>query len=144
MDRKKVVSMFTAIIMLIAAIAVAENHAHKSIVSGANPLIEEMMILDGVFREVVSAVAVGNGERVHKALHSMHGTMEKTHEGVHHGTVKIPKNAHRVKEFVKMDKQFHHNLELLAHAAEENDTKRMTTLTQKLLAACVSCHKTFR
>ncbi|TAN43922.1 MAG: hypothetical protein EPN22_08510 [Nitrospirae bacterium] len=143
MYKKKFVFAFVSVVLTVVA-ATAGNHEHKAVASGANPLVEEMIILDGVFREVVSAVALGDSERVHKALHSMHGTMEKTHEGVHHGTVKIPKNSHRVKEFVKMDKQFHHELEALAHAAHKNDTKKMTALTQKLLAGCVSCHKTFR
>lgn len=112
--------------------------------SGKNALVEEMLILDNTFREVVSGVALGDGERVRKALGSMHGTMEKTLEGVHEGTVKIPKNAGRVKEFVKMDERLHTELEQLAQAAEENNTIKMEALTKKILDDCVSCHRTFR
>lgn len=111
---------------------------------GPSPLISEMHILDGVFRDVVSAVSLGDGAGVHKALEAMHGTMEKTHEGVHSGTVKIPKNADRVEEFVKRDKAFHNNLEALARAAQKNNRKGMLALTKKLLDGCVSCHQTFR
>jgi cytochrome c556 len=137
---------FAALPALLAAGQNVNSHSHhdKSSHSGANPLIEEMIILDNVFREVVSAVSLGDGERVHKALHHMHGTMEKTHEGVHAGTVKIPKNAQRIDEFVKMDKEFHGNLEALAHAAHKNDQKEMLSLTKKLLDGCVNCHQTFR
>lgn len=121
------------------------GHAHAAQAStAANPLIEEMLKLDKVFREVVSAVALGNGEGVHTALHSMHGAMEKTHEGVHSGTVRTPKNADKVEEFVKMDKEFHANLESLAMAGHRNDKKEMLALTQKALDGCVSCHQTFR
>jgi cytochrome c556 len=74
----------------------------------------------------------------------MHGAMEKTHEGVHEGAVRIPKNADRVQEFVKMDKQFHKDLESLAGAAGKNDKKAMLDLTKKLLDGCVSCHEGFR
>jgi len=123
---------------------VHKHSHHEKSHSAANPLIEEMVILDGVFREVVSAVSLGDGEKVHEALHHMHGTMEKTHEGVHAGAVKIPKNAHRVDEFVKLDKEFHGNLEALAHAAHENNQKEMLSLTKKLLEGCVNCHQTFR
>ncbi|MBZ0157767.1 MAG: hypothetical protein K8I29_16345 [Alphaproteobacteria bacterium] len=112
--------------------------------SGPNPLMEEMLLLDTAFREVVSAVALGDGERVHKALHSMHGTMEKTHKGVHAGSVVIPKNAHRINEFVAMDKEFHQTLEKLAEGAHRNDRKEMLSLTKRLLDGCVQCHQTFR
>jgi cytochrome c556 len=117
---------------------------HNEAKGGGNPLIEEMMILDTAFREIVSAVAVYDGNRVRKALEPLHGTMEKTHAGVHEGAVRIPKNADRVQEFVKMDKQFHRDLESLAGAAGKNDKKAMLDLTKKLLDGCVSCHQGFR
>lgn len=111
---------------------------------GGNPLIEEMMLLDTAFREIVSAVAVNDGSRVLKALEPLHGAMEKTHAGVHEGAVRIPKNADRVQKFVKMDKQFHEDLEALASAAGKNDNRALLELTKKLLNGCVSCHQKFR
>ena len=121
-----------------------KGHDHEKHNHGANPLIEEMVQLDAVFRDVVSAVAVGDGKRVHAALDTMHGAMEKTHEGVHHGTVKLKKNADRLNEFVKMDKDFHEKLDRLAHAAHENDQAAMLALTKDLLDRCVKCHRDFR
>jgi cytochrome c556 len=111
---------------------------------GGDPLIEEMVKLDEVFRDVVSGVAMGDGHRVHDAIEKMHGTMEKTHEGVRHGTVTLKKNAGRMKEFVEQDKQFHAKLEDLARAAHKNDGKAMLTLTKDLLDRCVKCHRDFR
>lgn len=112
--------------------------------AGTNPLTEEMIILDSVFRKVVSAVALGDGTRVHKALGSMHGTMEKTHEGVHAGTVTLPKNNDRMKEFIEMDEKFHEHLEALARAGERNEQKKMLEITKQLLDRCVECHRMFR
>jgi hypothetical protein len=112
--------------------------------SGANPLIAEMMTLDTVYRDVVSAVALGDGPRVHRALESMHGTMEKTHEGVHSGTVTIPRNAARIEDFMKMDKKFHEKLDSLARAALRNNQKEMLRTTKLLLDGCVQCHQLFR
>lgn len=121
------------------------EHAAPAAAKGsANPLVEEMLILDGVYREVVSAVSVGDGKRVYHALHSMHGTMEKTHEGVHHGTVKLTKNADKLATFVQMDKDFHNELEKLASAAKKNDQQAMLTITKNLLDGCVKCHQMFR
>jgi cytochrome c556 len=124
--------------------AFQHSHNDKQISRGENPLMEEMIILDGVFREVVSAVSLGDGARVHTALESMHGTMEKTHEGVHSGSVKIPRNSDRLNEFVQMDKEFHVNLEALAQAAHANNQQEMLVLTKKLLDGCIHCHRTFR
>ena len=89
-------------------------------------------------------MSLGDGQRVHHALHSMHGTMEKTHEGVHRGTVKIPKNADKLDTFVKMDTDFHGDLEKLAAAASKNDQRAMVSLTKGLLDGCVNCHRMFR
>ena len=90
------------------------NHQEHTTGGGPSPLIEEMVRLDAVFRDVVSGVALGNGGRVYAAIETMHGAMEKTHEGVHHGTVVLRKNAGRLKEFIAQDKQFHEKLEQLA------------------------------
>jgi len=125
----------------------AAEHRHEHAAThhqGVNPLVEEMVALDAVFRDVVSAVAMSDGHRVHEALEKMHGTMEKTHEGVKHGTVTLKKNADRMKDFVSQDKQFHGKLEDLAKAAHKNDGSAMLSLTKDLLDRCVKCHREFR
>jgi cytochrome c556 len=120
------------------------ENAKQGADAGANPLIEEMVKLDAVFREVVSGVALDDADRVRKAVESMHGSMEKTHQGVHRGTVKITKNADRIEDFVKLDRQFHADLEKLEAAAGKNDRTAMMRLTKKLLDQCVTCHRGFR
>lgn len=149
--RIAVSSMILSLALMPSAFSADDNSHHHhpapsagDKASGANPLIEEMIKLDKVYHEIVSGVSLGDGARVHEALESMHGTMEKTHEGVQAGTVKLQKNAHRLAEFVKMDKNFHHDLKTLAHAAHKNDRKAMLSLTKKLLDGCVNCHRTFR
>ena len=127
----------------------AGEHKHGSLSQskhdhGGDPLIEEMVALDAVFRDVVSAVAMSDGHRVHEALEKMHGTMEKTHEGVKHGSVTLKKNANRMSDFVEQDKQFHGKLEELAKAAHKNDGSAMLSLTKDLLDRCVKCHRDFR
>ncbi|OGP13644.1 MAG: hypothetical protein A2052_06425 [Deltaproteobacteria bacterium GWA2_54_12] len=124
----------------------ADHSQHKASVhsAGSGALIEEMKALDAVFREVVSAVALGDGHRVHQALETMHGKMEKTQKALHAGEVKLRKNASKVAEFERMDKDFHANLESLATAAHKGDRQNMTAVTKKLLDGCVSCHDRFR
>ena len=130
--------------MLTLAIAPSGSFAKEGHEHGSSALVEEMMVLDNVFRDVVSAVALGDGARAHKSLEAMHGTMEKTHEGVHEGTVHLRKNAGRLKEFIELDKTFHARLETLAQAAQKNDRSAMLSLTKELLDRCVGCHRDFR
>lgn len=132
-----------AITLMASSLYAGHDDRHNDGESG-NPLVEEMLILDTVFRDVVSGVSLGDGEAVHGALESMHGTMERTHRGVHAGQVRIPRNADRLEEFVQMDKAFHEKLELLAHAAHEGDQSMMLNLTQTLLDGCVQCHSIYR
>jgi cytochrome c556 len=109
-----------------------------------NPLIEEMLTLDSVFRAIVSAVALADAEKVQKAMAPMHGTMEKTHEGIRAGMVTLPKNAARIGEFVERDRKFHEMLEALDRAAGHNHQQEMLRITKQLLDGCVQCHRTFR
>lgn len=122
----------------------AQETKHEAAAEAVNPLIEEMRQLDGVFRDIVSGVSLGDGKAVHAAIEKMHGTMEKTQEAVHEGHVKVPRNANRIKEFVALDKEFHGNLEKLAHAAHANNQQKMLGLTKKLMDGCVKCHSVFR
>jgi cytochrome c556 len=142
-------SVIILLLMVLSAVVSGQEHPGQNPATAPaghrdNPLVEEMEKLDAVFREVVSGVSLGDGARVHQALEAMHGTMEKTHEGLHHGTVKVPKNAARVMEFVDLDKKFHAKLEALSMAAHKNDQKAMLKLTKELLDGCVQCHLTFR
>jgi cytochrome c556 len=137
-----------SLLVLPAIVGGQVQNAHETATAPVGPsdnlLIEEMLKLDTVFREVVSGVSLGDGARVHRALEAMHDTMEKTHEGVHEGTVKIPKNSSRVKEFVDLDMKFHSKLDTLASAAQKNDHHVMLKLTKELLDGCVQCHQMFR
>ncbi len=120
------------------------HHRGMRAVGGPSPLIEEMLKLDEAFREIVSAVALDDSDRVRNAVESMHGSMEKTHEAMHHGSVTIPKNADRIEDFVRQDKEFHARLENLSDAAARNDRDAMRRITKDLLDRCVTCHRDFR
>lgn len=125
-----------------------QGHSLQSLGSTTNsaqdPLIEEMTALDSAFRDIVSAIALGNNEQVRKALESMHGAMEKTHVGIHAGTVTLRKNASRIKEFIERDQAFHEKLEALDRAARHENEREMLRITKQLLDGCVQCHQRFR
>jgi cytochrome c556 len=93
---------------------------------------------------VVSAVALDDVAKVQLAVAHIHGTMEKTQQGVKAGTVTLKKNAARIKEFVRMDKAFHEKLTALDRAAHHKNKKELLRITKQLLDGCVQCHQTFR
>lgn len=136
--------LFSAFLAAPFAALAAEHGHHDKADAGHGALVEEMRALDAVFREVVSAVAVGDGARVHGALETMHGKMEKIQEALHKGEVVLRKNADKAEEFEKMDRDFHERLSTLGRAAERGDVPSMTAVTKKLLSSCVACHEKFR
>ncbi|MBF0609161.1 MAG: cytochrome c [Candidatus Magnetobacterium sp. LHC-1] len=139
----KMASVLLAALFLFVAVQASWGHQNRE-EHAASPLLEEMVKLNSAFTEIVSGVALGDAERVHKALEPLHGTLEKTHEGIKTGSVHIPKNQHNIKEFVKLDREFHKDLEKLAVAAQQNNQEAMLKLTNKLLGGCVNCHRKFR
>lgn len=119
-------------------IAPAEENAHR----GA--LVEEMHRLDASFREIVSAVALGDGARVARAIEDLHGAREKTEEALHAGEITLPKNPDKAELFKKLDHEFHTGLKALSHAAVKGNRAGMVSATQRLLGQCAGCHRVFR
>jgi hypothetical protein len=109
-----------------------------------NPLREGMIALDTAFRDLVSAVALDESEKVRNAAIAMHDAREKGMAGLLAGLVILPKNAQRDKAFFDQDQKFHDKLEALDRAARHNNQREMQRITQMLLAGCVKCHQTFR
>ncbi len=144
MRRLVVFAVPLAIFFAFTPLTQAADTASTSAASAPNPLIEEMLTLDKAFRDIVSAVALGDAARTRTAIASMHGTMEKTHEGVHAGTVVLPKNKERLPEFIKRDHKFHEMLEALDGAAARNHPQEMLRIPKLLLDGCVQCHRMFR
>ncbi len=137
---KRTLLLFVIIPASAAALAYAEGHGGH----GSDPLKEEMAILDRAFREIVSSVAQLDPEGVISALKPLKGTMERTHEALHSGVVHLGKGSGKEKQFVEMDRKFHHGLEELEDAAKRGDIEEMTGLTKSLLEGCVACHSTFK
>lgn len=118
--------------------ALAEEPARPS------ALVEEMHRLDASFREIVSAVAVGDGARVAQAIEEMHGAKEKTGEAMHAGEITLPKNPDKIGLFKKLDHEFHAGLKSLRNSAVKGNRAGMVSATQRLLGQCAGCHKVFR
>jgi len=109
-----------------------------------NPLLEEMTTHDKAFGIIVTAVAIGDSEKVHSAIETMRSSIEKTRTGVQAGTVTLPKNAPRFKDFLEMEQKFQNKLDALDRAALHHNQREMLRITNMLLSACVKCHQMFR
>lgn len=144
MKRFLLASLASLIIGAPALAGFAGAEAAEKAPPAQSPLKDEMQTLNAVFQQVVTAVSLGDGEAVTRALHAMHGKEEKTAEALHSGAARPPKNADRLDEFERLDGKFHGNLDLLASAARKNDRQKMLALTKRLLDACVECHSAFR
>ncbi|MBI5236335.1 MAG: cytochrome c [Deltaproteobacteria bacterium] len=134
----------TILLMLFCAAITAHAETNKG--APENPLIEEMRLLDGVYAEIVNAVALNNPVAALEAIERLEssGLMEKTVAGVSSGAIKTPKNSDKLSDFTRFDKEFHANLALLAKAAAAKDQPRLLSFTKKLLDGCVKCHRTYR
>jgi len=139
---------FLMTVLTVKPVSSHESYSLKSrataTISETNPLMSEMTALDRAFRDIVSAVVLDDSDAVQRAIASMRGTREKTHEGIHAGTVVLPKNAVHVKDFIEMDRAFHDKLEALDRAARHNNLREMQRITHQLMNACVQCHQMFR
>jgi len=109
-----------------------------------SPRIVEITSHDMAFGNIITAVAIGDNDGVHTAIQSMRSSMEKTRVGVQNGTITLPKNASRVKDFLDMDQKFYDRLEALDRAARHNNQRELLRITNLLLSACVKCHQIFR
>ncbi len=135
-----------AISLLMLLCAAITAHAETGKTLPANPLIEEMRLLDNVYASIVNAVALNNPVEVLEAIERLEtsGAMEKTASALSAGAIKTPKNSDKLADFTRFDKEFHANLASLAKAARAKDQPRMLSFTKKLLDGCVKCHRTYR
>jgi cytochrome c556 len=56
----------------------------------------------------------------------------------------LPKNQGQIREFIRLDDQFHSDLEDLTRAAETGQRKVVKNYAHRLLDSCVVCHEKFR
>lgn len=111
-----------------------------------NPLLVEMMLLNKAYRDIVSAVAIEDSPAIIKAIEGLesHQAVQATTNALKDGKIKTPKNPDKMKEFKRMDNEFHSSLKALLEAAKADKQPKIRTITKKLLDGCVKCHEQFR
>lgn len=119
-----------------------------SVVQGSDeaqsPVKQEMAALRSAFVALVDALLLNKFDAIEPAFHEVHKAREATEKAANEGKIKLPKNQKRFKEFVKMDEEFHKEIETLLEAVNKNDANKIKQATHRLLNACIACHKVFR
>ena len=110
-----------------------------------NLILEEMAALDQAFKTIIDAVVLGDVQRIRPALMGVTEARERVENAVKAGQqILLPRNQSQFREFLKLDEQFHINLEELSKAAETGQKKVVKNYAHKLLDACVVCHEKYR
>jgi len=115
--------------------------------SGAETRVirEEMAALDQAFKTIIDALVLGDMERIKPAVTGISEARERVEGAIKAGQrILLPKNQSQVREFFKLDEQFHTDLEELSKAAETGQKKVVKNYAHKLLDACVVCHEKYR
>jgi len=109
-------------------------------------LLNEMMQLNKAYRDIISAVALEDSKGIVDAIERFESsqTVQMTQDAFKAGKIQTPKNPDRMKEFERMDKDFHRNLEKLRDYAKANNKPRIRTTVKKVLDYCIKCHERFR
>jgi len=113
--------------------------------SETNLILEEMAALDRAFKTVIDALVLGDMQRIPPALKEVAEAREKVEQAIKTGQkILLPKNQSQLREFLRLDEQFHVDLEELNKSAQTDQKKAVRNYAHKILDACVVCHEKYR
>ena len=110
-----------------------------------NFILEEMTALDRAFKTVIDALVLGDMQRIPPALKEVAEARERVEKAISAGQmISLPKNQSQFREFLRLDEQFHIDLEELSKAAQTGQKKVVRNYAHRLLDSCVVCHEKYR
>lgn len=112
--------------------------------SGANPVQQEMVLLQGAMRTALDGIASGDVREVPHALHRVHEAKGATKAALERGGYRPPKNGDKVARFRELDEAFHGHLERMVEASARNDVAATGEAFGAAVGACQGCHAEFR
>jgi len=134
----------TAVILLAFGFYSAFSTENKGLALLENPLKTEMQVLDNAFKNLITSIVLNNLSAIEEPFHEVHKAKHKTEEALERKEIVLPKNNDKVAEFIKIDHEFHHQLEVLIKASGKGDLKKVQKVTHELLDTCIQCHTKFR
>lgn len=138
---KKNVFWISVIMMfIITNIVIAQENKTYA----ANPLKEEMMLLNAAYKNLIDSLVLNNLSAIEGPVDEVLKAKEKTEAALEKGEIKLPKNNDKIKIFTEMDEQFHFKLKNLIVLSKKGDKREIQKLTHELLNGCIQCHDNFR
>ena len=135
------------IYILIAAVFAALSSsatAQDTKTTADNPIKAEMRLLNDAFHNLINSLILNNPKAVEEPFHAVHRAKANTEKALERGDVRLPKNNDKIKQFIKMDKEFHENMEILIEASRKGDMNKVQKTAHELLNGCIGCHNKFR
>ena len=111
---------------------------------GVNAVQVEMRLLDEAFKNAVDGLLLSAPEIIEGPFHEVHKAKMNTEKAIKKGTIKLPKNSDKLKEFVELDEVFHEKLVGLLKASRKKDMQGIQDSLHQILDGCVQCHNKFR
>jgi len=107
-----------------------------------NLILEEMTALDRALKTIIDAVVLGDMQGIIPALTEVTEARERVEKAGQ--KILLPKNQSQFREFLRLDEQFHIDLEELSKAAQTGQKKVVRNYAHRLLDSCVVCHEKYR
>ena len=109
-----------------------------------NPIKAEMRLLNNAFNNLINSLILNNPKAIEEPFHKVRKAKSNTEKALERGDVRLPKNNDKIKQFIKMDKEFHENMEILIEASRKGDMNKVQKTAHELLNGCIGCHNKFR
>lgn len=112
--------------------------------AASNPVQAEMRLLSAAMETAVRGIGAGDVRELGHALHRVHSAKEATAKALEQGAYRPPKNGENTARFRELDEAFHHELERLVSASQDNNVGATAEAMGNALKACHGCHAEFR
>lgn len=142
MNMKRLIVSVIAFAVLSSLAAYAEEQQKSP--EAESPVKTEMRLLNAAFINLIDSLVLNNPQAIEEPFHEVHKAKANTEEALKKGELRLPKNGDKIKQFVRMDEQFHRKTEAMLAAARKGNMRMVQNMTHKLLNGCVQCHRMFR
>ncbi len=110
-----------------------------------NLLLKEMAAIDRAFKATIDGLVLNQPDKIAPAYDEVQKIREQMEQAVKEGRkITLPKNQSMYAAFLKIDRRFHRDVEILLDAAKGNRRKLVYRQTYRLLNMCIRCHAVFR
>ncbi|MBI5328473.1 MAG: hypothetical protein HZB80_09350 [Deltaproteobacteria bacterium] len=123
------------------------QHTVKAVAQEPQPNLikEEMIAMNDAFTNLIQALILNKPDIIEGPFLKVEEARKKVEEAIKkREKIILPKNNSKFKEFMKIDDEYHVELEKMLAAAKGRNMKIVKLQTHKLLNFCVYCHARFR